>query len=843
MTDGDVAALHASVAEAMAGATGFADTARAALSALVADLDRTVGAVFAPVEDESPDADGRHVRVAAVPDSPSGEESPAALDAFGDENADTLPRSLSVGGDHADLFALPGVGVLLLVGPDSLEMPPSALSPVAGHVADACRAERETARLEAAFEAAPGAMVTVAAAETDEGDTEDTDGDATPADRETGDADPAGSTADERARHDPRVDAPERADDADDPVVRSVNDAFEATFGQDEASARGEPLADLLVPEYERPAAAIEGGGGALDGDRAAFEELRRRATDGLSTFSLHSAAVEGTDERLGVYVDESDRRERERTLEQLYRAAQDFPDGTDAEAVCERAVRAAAGALAFTVSEIHRYDRASGALTPVVSVDTQTGSDRESTTYTDHDTVVWEAYRSGEGIVVDDVTEYDGRLPEGWSAERDRSAMVLPLGEHGVFVTTSGEVGGFDDSDRYFGRLLARMLETELDRVRREAALRSAQRATSEMATARNVQEMCETLVERATETFDFPIVAVWEYDDGERVLRPVAWSETADEVTGRPPTFGPDSSVAWDVFETGEPRVVTDVATDADAYNQESPLGSEVIAPVGDLGVVAAGSTLSGDFSPGDMEALHTLAAAAASAVQIVEQRTELQVLDQVLARVLRHNIRNDLNAIRGLAELVAERCPDCAPQADQIVAASDELVSTAEYAREIREIVDRREEQTTVTVGATVESAVEDALGSDPDAEVAVEGDLDATVRAHPDLDRALAHAIENGIVHGSDPPAVTVEASETDDDVVIRVVDDGPGIPHHELEPLRAGQETSLSHSSGVGLWIIDRVLDYSGGTVRFDADEDGTAVTMRLARSAPALDAD
>ncbi len=854
MTGGDTS-LHASVAEAMAEETGFVPTARAAVSTLVTDLDRTAGVVLArAAEHRRADAgdarDGEYERVAAV-GAPSGEAYRAALDALEDGLRETLTRSITADGDHADLLALPGLGVLVLVGADPLPVAPSDLSPVAGHVADACRAERaerraerEAARLDAAFRAAPGAMVTVAAPDAgaeDDGDGPPADADDAAAPDESGD--PEDAPADGTARPDPRVDAPERADDGDTPVVTSVSDAFEATFGRDEASARGESLADLLVPEYERPTAAIEGGDGSLGADRATFEDLRRRATEGPRTFSLHSAPVEGTDERLGVYVDESDRRERERTLEQLYRAAQDFPEGTDAQAVCERAGRAAAGALAFTVTEIHQYDRASAALTPVVSVDTQTGSDRESTAYTDHDTVVWEAYRSGEGVVVDDVTEHEGRFPEGWSPDRDRSAMVLPLGEHGVFVTTSSEVGAFDDSDRYFGRLLARMLKTELDRVRREAALRSAQRATSEMATAQNVQEMCETLVDRTTETFDFPIVAVWEYDDGERALRPVAWSETADEVVGRPPTFGPDSSVAWEVFETGEPRIVADIASDADAYNQASPLGSEVIAPVGDLGVVAAGSTLSEDFSPGDMEALHTLAAGAASAVQIVEQRTELQVLDQVLARVLRHNIRNDLNAIRGLAELAAERCPDCASLADQIVAASDELVSTAEYAREIREIVDRREEQTSVSVGATVESAVADALDSAPDADVSVEGDLDARVRAHPDLDRALAHAIENGIVHGDDPPAVTVEARETDDDVVIRVVDDGPGIPHHELEPLRAGQETSLSHSSGVGLWIIDRVLDYSGGTVQFDADQDGTAVTMRLARSTPALDAD
>ncbi|NIC00533.1 ATP-binding protein [Halobacterium sp. R2-5] len=79
-------------------------------------------------------------------------------------------------------------------------------------------------------------------------------------------------------------------------------------------------------------------------------------------------------------------------------------------------------------------------------------------------------------------------------------------------------------------------------------------------------------------------------------------------------------------------------------------------------------------------------------------------------------------------------------------------------------------------------------------------------------------------------------VRVSASVRDlpgDDVVIEVADTGAGIPDYERRILDQPAETTLSHASGLGLWLVYWTARESGGTVEFGADSDGTTVRFRL----------
>lgn len=105
----------------------------------------------------------------------------------------------------------------------------------------------------------------------------------------------------------------------DDPVVRSVNPAFETTFGYDSEAAAGRPLNELIVPEEERDGARRldeRAGGG-----EAVTAEVRRETVDGVRTFLLRAVTYRLRDGRrfgVGVYTDVTEQEERHRRLQVL---------------------------------------------------------------------------------------------------------------------------------------------------------------------------------------------------------------------------------------------------------------------------------------------------------------------------------------------------------------------------------------------------------------------------------------------------------------------------------------------------------------------------------------------
>ncbi|WP_207587324.1 GAF domain-containing protein [Halomontanus rarus] len=89
-------------------------------------------------------------------------------------------------------------------------------------------------------------------------------------------------------------------------------------------------------------------------------------------------------------------------------------------------------------------------------------------------DSITGDAFVEGETRVFDDVHDSD-RLEN--PATDIRSGAFVPLGDHGVFVAGSADVGQFDDVSRELADLLAATAEAALDRVERETTLREQER------------------------------------------------------------------------------------------------------------------------------------------------------------------------------------------------------------------------------------------------------------------------------------------------------------------------------------------------------------------------------
>lgn len=212
------------------------------------------------------------------------------------------------------------------------------------------------------------------------------------------------------------------------------------------------------------------------------------------------------------------------------------------------------------------------------------------------------------------------------------------------------------------------------------------------------------------------------------------------------------------------------------------------------------------------------------------------DLELLTQVLTRVLRHDVRTGLTVIRGQAEVIADRADgEVAEMAETIVRRCGGVVETAEKVRAIEDVLDSDAERTPIDVRAAVDAVSE----TYPDAEFDVQISESVRVAAHPALPHAVENLIENAVEHGEADeaaPRVAVAAEVDGDWVSLSIADDGPGIDDSVLEVLERREETPLKHGTGVGLWLVDWVIDRSGAEIDFETGDDGTTVTLRLERA-------
>lgn len=215
------------------------------------------------------------------------------------------------------------------------------------------------------------------------------------------------------------------------------------------------------------------------------------------------------------------------------------------------------------------------------------------------------------------------------------------------------------------------------------------------------------------------------------------------------------------------------------------------------------------------------------------------------QVLDRLLRHNLRNDLGVVLGYAENIATRSDD--PQvrawARTLGAAAAELVDLSDTAKEIRRIIDSDEERTAGRVGGLLDTVAATGRERFPDATVRVAADVDPSLRVLGDghLTTALLELVENAVTHGGNDATVSLEAAPVegaaDTWVDLRVVDDGPGIPDAERKAVTDERDiTQLDHGSGLGLWLVRWAVEAVGGDLGFDDRSDETVVRVRLRRA-------
>jgi PAS domain S-box-containing protein len=262
--------------------------------------------------------------------------------------------------------------------------------------------------------------------------------------------------------------------------------------------------------------------------------------------------------------------------------------------------------------------------------------------------------------------------------------------------------------------------------------------------------------------------------------------------------------------------------------------------------VGRRADGSTFQQELSLSDLEDGFVCV------VRDVTERTRREQIIDVLDRVLRHNLRNEMNVVLGEAGDIARNAEgEQAAAAERIRDRARSLLAVSDTARTVREVVSGDHETDHLDLRSAVRQATDQVEAGGHDIATSLpERPLHV---ASPGCRHAVRELIENAVEHGSTSgpseagsdgpdgtaPAVSVDLFSSEDPggapvAVLRVADSGPGIPRMERRTLEEGSETPLRHGQGLGLWLVNWVTTEAGGDLSVDeSDDGGTVVEMRL----------
>ncbi|MDH5020694.1 hybrid sensor histidine kinase/response regulator [Halobacterium rubrum] len=245
-----------------------------------------------------------------------------------------------------------------------------------------------------------------------------------------------------------------------------VNEAYTDLYGYDREEMLGEHW-ELVYPDDEVSfgsdvvlSAVDEHGswGGESVGERA----------DGTTFVENHTVAATDAGELVCTVRDISDRKQRERALAALHDAATDLEAADSEAAVYEVLLEAAEDILEFDLVAVDV--EVDGALVQKAwTLDLDTEGYWEETPL-EEDTFATRAYNRQETIVADDLRAYDITPAD----PEYRSALTVPIGDHGTFQAVSRETTAFDDADRELTELLVGHAREALEGLARERELRS---------------------------------------------------------------------------------------------------------------------------------------------------------------------------------------------------------------------------------------------------------------------------------------------------------------------------------------------------------------------------------
>lgn len=205
--------------------------------------------------------------------------------------------------------------------------------------------------------------------------------------------------------------------------------------------------------------------------------------------------------------------------------------------------------------------------------------------------------------------------------------------------------------------------------------------------------------------------------------------------------------------------------------------------------------------------------------------------------LNRILRDQVLNAVSIIKGHASILDGTAEDWNASSVRTIAEQSEAIEAS-----IEEIggLTRTEGDTKdlhpVDLQSAVDSAIEDVRSEFPSVDVETAVPQTLAVHANDRLNHVLYHLLDNAARYTkTEATRIRVTAEAKAHTVLVRVQDNGPGLPERERATLESGSITEFDDPrSGFGLNIVRLLVESYSGVIRTRVD-DGTTIEIELAR--------
>lgn len=269
--------------------------------------------------------------------------------------------------------------------------------------------------------------------------------------------------------------------------------------------------------------------------------------------------------------------------------------------------------------------------------------------------------------------------------------------------------------------------------------------------------------------------------------------------------------------------------------------------------IGVVELLNKNEGEFDDDDEAFLKAFGAQAAVALEnarLTEERIRGERLEAVgaVSASLVHDLKNPLSGVHGYTDVILQQPPPellerCVQGIRRQTLRMNHMVSSIlRYVRGEDSLLVSKTNFNTL-----LEEIVEDlrAAHAADGVSIAHEAEPVGTVRLDPmAMRRVVDNLCRNAAEAMDGKGTITLRVAIVDEDVLLEIADDGPGMDPQRVEALFAPWETAgKQDGTGLGLAIVRRIVDRHGGSIAVDSRPGhGTTFRIRVPFAGPPDDA-